>query len=87
MVLVGSGVPGRDKWILKHRKELNPGISLWAGNCFEVFAGQERQVSRKLHAAGLGALSGIGRRPWRLAAIFPYLYYVVLLLGYRVFRL
>jgi N-acetylglucosaminyldiphosphoundecaprenol N-acetyl-beta-D-mannosaminyltransferase len=87
MVLVGSGVPGKDKWILKHRKDLNPGISLWAGNCFEIFAGREKQVSRKLHAAGLGVLSGIGRRPWRFGMIFPYLYYLVLLLGYKIFRL
>ena len=87
LVLVGTGVPGKDKWILKHRKELNPGISLWAGNCFEVFAGREKQVSKKLHAAGLGVLSGIGRRPWRFAAIFPYLYYLVLLLGYKIFKL
>jgi N-acetylglucosaminyldiphosphoundecaprenol N-acetyl-beta-D-mannosaminyltransferase len=87
MVLVGSGVPGKDKWILKHRKELNPGISLWAGNCFEIFAGREKQTSRKLHAAGLGVLSGILRRPWRLGVLFPYLYYLVLLLGYRIFKL
>ena len=87
MVLVGSGVPGRDKWILRHRKELNPGISLWAGNCFEIFAGREKQTSRKLHAAGLEVLSGIFRRPWRLAVVFPYLYYLVLLLGYRIFKL
>jgi len=87
LVLVGSGVPGRDTWILKHRKEFNPGISLWAGNCFEVFAGEEKQVSRKLHAAGLGVLSGIGKKPWRLAAFFPYLWYLVLLLGYRIFKL
>ncbi len=87
MVLVGTGVPGRDKWILKHRKELNPGISLYAGNCFEIFAGREKQTSKKLHAAGLGALSGIGRKPWRLAAIFPYFYYLVLLLVTRIFKL
>ncbi len=87
MVLVGSGVPGKDKWLNRHRRELNPGISLWAGNCFEVFAGKEKQTSRKLHAAGLGVLSGIGRRPWRVAAIFPYFYYLVLLLGYRIFKL
>ena len=87
MVLVGSGVPGKDKWILKHRKDLNPGISLWGGNCFEIFAGREKQVSRRLHAAGLGVLSGITRRPWRLAMIFPYFYYLVLLLGYKIFRL
>ncbi len=87
MVLAGSGVPGKDRWILKHRREFNPGISLWAGNCFEVFAGKEKQVSRRLHAAGLGVLSGIGRKPWRLAMIFPWLYYQVLLLGYRIFKL
>jgi N-acetylglucosaminyldiphosphoundecaprenol N-acetyl-beta-D-mannosaminyltransferase len=87
MVLAGSGVPGKDKWILKHRKELNPGISLWGGNCFEIFAGREKQVSRSLHAAGLGVLSGILRRPWRLGVVFPYLYYLVLLLGYRIFKL
>ena len=87
MVLVGSGVPGKDKWILKHRRDLNPGISLWGGNCFEIFAGREKQVSRRLHAAGLGVLSGITRHPWRLGGIFPYLYYLVLLLGYKIFRL
>jgi N-acetylglucosaminyldiphosphoundecaprenol N-acetyl-beta-D-mannosaminyltransferase len=87
MVLAGSGVPGREKWILRHRKELNPGISLWAGNCFEIFAGQEKQISRTLHAAGLGVLSGIGRRPWRLAVVFPYFYYMILLLSYRFFKL
>ncbi len=87
MVLVGSGVPGKDKWINRHRRELNPGISLWAGNCFEIFAGIEKQVSRPLHAAGLGALSGIGRKPWRVALVFPYLYYLVLLLVYKIFKL
>lgn len=87
LVLVGAGVPGKDKWIQKYRKGLNPGISLWAGNCLEVFAGREKRVSKKLHAAGLGVLSGIGRRPWRLAAVFPYLYFLILLLGYRIFKL
>ncbi|HTZ51126.1 MAG TPA: WecB/TagA/CpsF family glycosyltransferase [Spirochaetia bacterium] len=87
LVLVGSGVPGKDKWINRHRRELNPGLSLYGGSCFEIFAGREKQVSRSLHAAGLGVLSGIGRRPWRLAMIFPYLYYLSLLLGYRIFKL
>ena len=87
VLMVGTGVSGKDKWILRHKKELNPGISLWSGNCFEVFAGREKQVSKRLHAAGLSVLSGIGRKPWRVAAVFPYLYYLILLLGYKVFRL
>jgi len=87
LLLVGTGVPGRERWLLRHKKDLNAGISLWAGNCFEVFAGKEKQVSRRLHSMGLGALSGIGRRPWRIAMIFPYFRYLLLLLVYRIFRL
>ncbi len=86
-LLVGTGVPGRERWLLRHKKELNPGISLWGGNCFEIFAGKEKQVPRRLHSMGLGILSGIVRRPWRIAMIFPYLRYLILLLGYKVFRL
>jgi N-acetylglucosaminyldiphosphoundecaprenol N-acetyl-beta-D-mannosaminyltransferase len=87
LLLVGSGVAGREKWILRHRKELNPGLSLFAGNCFEVFAGEEKQVSKKLHAAGLGALSGFWRRPWKVAAVFPFLWFLLLLVISRLFRL
>ena len=87
LLLVGTGIVGREKWILRHRKELNPGISLYAENCFEVFAGEEKQVSKKLHAAGLGALSGFWRRPWKAAAVFPFLWYLVLLVVTKVFRL
>ena len=87
LLLVGTGVPGKERWLLRHKKEFNPGISLWANNCFEVFAGTEKQVSRRLHSLGLGFLSGIGRKPWRLAMIFPYFWYLILLLGYKIFRL
>jgi N-acetylglucosaminyldiphosphoundecaprenol N-acetyl-beta-D-mannosaminyltransferase len=87
LLLVGSGIAGREKWILRHRKELNPGISVFADNCFEVFAGQEKQVSKKLHAAGLEALSGFWRRPWKIAAVFPFIWYLVLLVVYRLFKL
>jgi N-acetylglucosaminyldiphosphoundecaprenol N-acetyl-beta-D-mannosaminyltransferase len=87
LILVGKGVAGKDKWIFRHKKDFNPGISLWVGNCFEVFSGREKQTSRRLHAAGLGGLSGIWRRPWRLLRVFSYLRYFMLLLIYRVFRL
>jgi N-acetylglucosaminyldiphosphoundecaprenol N-acetyl-beta-D-mannosaminyltransferase len=87
LILVGKGVAGKDKWISRHKKDFNPGVSLWVGNCFEIFSGHERQTSRKLHAVGLGGLSGIWRRPWRLLAVFSYLRYFFLLLIFKIFRL
>jgi N-acetylglucosaminyldiphosphoundecaprenol N-acetyl-beta-D-mannosaminyltransferase len=87
LLLVGKGAAGKDKWILRHKKHFNPGVSIWVGNCFEIFSGQERQISKKLHAVGLGGLTGIWRRPWRLLLVFPYFYYFILLLVYKVFGL
>lgn len=87
LVLAGTGIPGREKWIFRHKKEFNPGISLWMSNGFEIFSGEEKQPSRRLHAMGLEAASGLRRKPWKAFAAFPYLYYLALLAAYRVFRL
>jgi N-acetylglucosaminyldiphosphoundecaprenol N-acetyl-beta-D-mannosaminyltransferase len=54
-LMVGSGLPGRDLWILRKKRELNPGVSLWVGDCFEVFSGR-RGVSR-LAAEGSSIIS------------------------------
>ncbi len=87
LIMVGKGVAGKDKWISRHKKDFNPGLSVWVGNCFEVFSGREKQTSRKLHAVGLGGLSDVWRRPWRLLKVFSYLRYFALLLIYRIFKL
>jgi N-acetylglucosaminyldiphosphoundecaprenol N-acetyl-beta-D-mannosaminyltransferase len=55
LLLAGSGLPGRDLWILRKKRELNPGVSVWVGDCFEVFSGK-RQNSR-LAAEGSSVLS------------------------------
>jgi N-acetylglucosaminyldiphosphoundecaprenol N-acetyl-beta-D-mannosaminyltransferase len=55
ILLVGSGLPGKDLWILRKKRELNPGVCLWVGDCFEVFSGR-RQVSR-LAAEGSSVIS------------------------------
>jgi N-acetylglucosaminyldiphosphoundecaprenol N-acetyl-beta-D-mannosaminyltransferase len=84
-ILAGTGVPGREAWLARHRRELSPGISLWAGDCFEIFAGVERQPSARLRRAGLAGLAGFWRRPWRAVLVFPHLWYALLLLVHRVF--
>jgi N-acetylglucosaminyldiphosphoundecaprenol N-acetyl-beta-D-mannosaminyltransferase len=86
LLLAGTGLPGRETWLQRHRRELAPGISLWAGTCFEIFAGAERQASPRLRRAGLSGLAGFWRRPWRIVLVFPHLWYGILLVIHRVFR-
>jgi N-acetylglucosaminyldiphosphoundecaprenol N-acetyl-beta-D-mannosaminyltransferase len=54
-LMVGNGLPGKDLWILRKKRELNPGIFIWVGDCFEVFSGK-RQGSR-LAAEGSSTVS------------------------------
>jgi N-acetylglucosaminyldiphosphoundecaprenol N-acetyl-beta-D-mannosaminyltransferase len=86
LLLAGTGLPGRETWLQRHRAELAPGISLWAGNCLEIFAGTERQASQRLRRAGLAGLAGFWRRPWRVFLVFLHLWYGMLLVVHRVFH-
>jgi N-acetylglucosaminyldiphosphoundecaprenol N-acetyl-beta-D-mannosaminyltransferase len=87
LILVGSGVPGGELWALRHRKQLTPGVSLWVGDCFEVFAGAKRQIPRGAYLAGLESYSGWLLRPWRLLRAFTRLGFWVRILSSRLRKL
>ena len=74
LLLVGDGLPGRDLWILRNKKELGPGVALWAGECFDLFSGKNR--------SGRVAVDGTPG-PWRLV---PVLGFWLLALFHRLFK-
>ena len=74
----------RDKWIARNRKHFKPGIYIWVGNCFEIFAGKERNVSRRTFYLGLESIPEMIRKPWQVFRLFPYLYFKLLVLIYRI---
>jgi len=86
-LLVGGGIPGRDLWILRNKKELNNGVFLWADDCFDIFSGKLNHPPKWLIKSGIESLFELYKRPWRLLLIFPYLYYWVLSIEYKIFKL
>jgi N-acetylglucosaminyldiphosphoundecaprenol N-acetyl-beta-D-mannosaminyltransferase len=84
ILLVGKGVRGGEKWIARFDADLNPGLRLWCSNIFEVFADTKKRPSRALYAKGLEGLYFAVRRPFRLFRIFPYIYYNILLIVYKL---
>ncbi len=83
-LLVGKGVRDKDKWIDQNRKSFNPGVFLWIDNCFEIFSGKERNVSKRLFNLGLEHLSGIIRKPWKIFGFLYYLYFKFLVLVFKI---
>jgi N-acetylglucosaminyldiphosphoundecaprenol N-acetyl-beta-D-mannosaminyltransferase len=84
LVLMGEGIPGRSNWISKNMKNLNPGLSLWCGNCFDIFSGKKRKISIKSWENGSFAFWDWIKKPWKAIMVFPHLYYLSLLLIYKI---
>jgi N-acetylglucosaminyldiphosphoundecaprenol N-acetyl-beta-D-mannosaminyltransferase len=86
LLLVGSGVPGREKWIPRNLARFNSGIYLWCSDLFEIFAERRNKPSKTLFRKGMEWLPVILRRPWKIYRIFVYFWYNVSLLFARLRR-
>ncbi len=84
LILAGRGVPGKERWLLGHRRHLSPGLAMWCGSCLEVFAGVKTKTSRELWSKGLDFLPDLLRSPWRLARGLVYIWYLFLLIFNRI---
>lgn len=87
LLLVGKGVKGRERWIVRHGRQLNNGFRLWCSDLFEVFAERRRRPSRAAFDHGLEWLMFCIQKPWRFLRVFLYIYYKILLCVYRIFNL
>ncbi|MCK5672094.1 MAG: WecB/TagA/CpsF family glycosyltransferase [Spirochaetales bacterium] len=84
LIFFGNGIPGRSNWFSKNMKNLNPGIFLWCGNCFDIFSGRKRKISKKSWESGRFAVWEGLRKPWKVVMIFPHIYYLLLLLIHKI---
>ena len=86
ILLVGSGVPRAELWLLRNKQRLRAGLSLWVGDCFEVFAGRRRSAPSAMARAASAAFGSV-LRPWRVIRLLSLIYFVALVLVYRIRRL
>ena len=87
LLLIGSGVPGGDRWVSRHRSELGAGIALQCSEAFEIFAERRQRTSRTAFRRGTDFLPGLFRRPWRALRFFVFLWYLIMLVVAKIFRL
>jgi N-acetylglucosaminyldiphosphoundecaprenol N-acetyl-beta-D-mannosaminyltransferase len=84
LLMVGRGVPGRERWIPRNLKRFESGLFLWCDDVFDIFAEKRRRVSKGLFRHGMEWIPYTFRRPWKFARFFAYFWYKLLLLVYRI---
>jgi N-acetylglucosaminyldiphosphoundecaprenol N-acetyl-beta-D-mannosaminyltransferase len=86
LLLVGQGVHGGERWIVRNTGSLNAGLRLWCSDLFDIFAERRKRPSNATFERGMEWFGYCCQNPLRLFRIFPYFYYKVLLLVYRIFK-
>lgn len=86
LVLAGSGIPGRQRWVWRNRNRFKSGLFYWSGDVIDIFSDRKRRVSEALFNRGLEYVPQIMKNPLRFFRLFQYMYYNLLLVLYRLFR-
>lgn len=86
LTLVSDGISGGDMWYYRRRKKFVTGIFLYYKDCFGIFSKRKRRVSESTFDKGLEIWPEILRNPFKLFLVFPYLWYLIVLLWYKVFK-
>jgi N-acetylglucosaminyldiphosphoundecaprenol N-acetyl-beta-D-mannosaminyltransferase len=86
LLLVGQGVHGGERWIVRNTGSLNAGLRLWCSDLFDIFAERRKRPSNATFDRGMEWFGYCCQNPLRLFRLFPYVYYKFLLLAYRIFK-
>jgi N-acetylglucosaminyldiphosphoundecaprenol N-acetyl-beta-D-mannosaminyltransferase len=86
LLLVGEGVRGKEYWIARNNVSLGKGLRLWCSDIFDVFAERKKHPSRTAFDHGLEWIGYCFQKPYKFFRIFPYFYYNLLLLIYKIFK-
>ncbi len=86
LTLMSDGISGGDMWYYRRRKKFVTGIFLYYKDCFGIFSKRKRRVSESTFDKGLEIWPEIFRNPFKLFLVFPYLWYLIVLLWYKIFK-
>jgi N-acetylglucosaminyldiphosphoundecaprenol N-acetyl-beta-D-mannosaminyltransferase len=84
LLLVGSGVRGRERWISRNSDRLPKGLRLWVSDLFEIFAEKRKRPSRFAFDHGIEWVGFCLQKPFYIFRVFPFIYYQLLLLVYKI---
>jgi N-acetylglucosaminyldiphosphoundecaprenol N-acetyl-beta-D-mannosaminyltransferase len=84
LLLVGCGVWGRERWLSRNNGRLPKGLRLWVSDMFEIFAEKRKRPSRFAFDHGMEWIGFCLQKPFYILRVFPFIYYNILLLIYKL---
>ncbi|MGL4981392.1 MAG: WecB/TagA/CpsF family glycosyltransferase [Treponemataceae bacterium] len=86
LVLLSSGVAGKDRWIHRRRDKFSASIFLWSKHILPVFAKEKKRVSNEVFNRGFEIWEEILTNPLKIFLIIPFIWYLLSLLWCKLFK-
>jgi len=84
ILLVALGAPKQEKWIYKHRNELNVKVCIGVGGSLDVFAGNVALAPDFFRNNGLEWLYRLYKEPWRFKRMLDLPKFMLLVIAKRL---
>jgi len=85
LLLVSDGIREKDSWAYSRRDRLGNGISLYYKDAVGIFSKRTRRINPKSFDRGFEIWEEILKNPLKIFLIFPFTWYIILLIWNRIF--
>lgn len=86
LVLVSEGIREKDCWSYNRKDKFSGSIFLYYNDVIGIFSERIRRVSDGVFDKGLEIWHEILHNPLKIFLIFPYIWYIIVLVWYRLFK-
>lgn len=86
LVLVSEGIREKDCWAYNRREKFSGSIFLYYRDVIGIFSERIKRVSEDVFNKGLEIWHEILHNPLKIFLLFPYIWYIILLVWYRIFK-
>lgn len=84
LVLVSDGIKEKDSWSFNRRNRFSNSIFVYYKDALGIFSEHIKRIKESTFEKGLEIWAEILRNPLKIFLIFPFLYYILLLVWYRL---
>ncbi len=86
MVLIGDGISTGPRWPYERRNSFGTSIFVYYKEAFSIFSQRKKRLSVSAFEAGKEIWYEIARNPFKIFLVFPFIWYILLLVGDKLFR-
>src|SRR5574344_205257 len=86
LVLISDGIKDKNCWAYKRRNRFSSSIFLYYKEAFGIFSERVKRVKESTFNKGHEIFVEVLHNPFKIFLILPYLWYLILLVFYKLFR-